>query len=207
MWPMPARDLVFDLGGVLIDWDPVYLYRDHLGASQSDLDHLLGNVCTPQWHGQLDRGAAFATATADLAVRHPQLAEQIHHWDTGWPQMFKGSLGDADGLLAQLQSDGFRLHALSNYPAEKLDFLYSQFDFMRRFNNVVISGLLATAKPDAGIFVYLAKLLNDRPCIFFDDRIENVNAASAVGLQAHHCPPSCNLARIVADAIRRQPDD
>jgi len=200
MSSLRVRDLVFDLGGVLIDWNPVYLYRDHLRASPADLDHLLGMVCTGQWHNQLDRGVSFSAATSSLATQHPHSAELISYWDTGWPHMFKGSLPGVDALLSRLQADGYRLHALSNYPAEKLDFLYSNFEFMRRFHCVIVSGLLTMAKPDAAIYSYLLKLLDNRPCIFFDDKIENVKAARTAGLQAHHCQPHHDIAEVVAKA-------
>jgi len=204
MSALKARDLVFDLGGVLVDWDPLYLYRDHLGASAADSEHLLGVVCTREWHDLLDRGMTFSVATRRLASQYPELAEQIRDWDKGWAHMFKGSRPGVDTLLRQLRADGYRLHVLSNHPAEKLDFLYSNFEFMRHFHSVIISGLLATAKPDTAIFAYLMKLLDNRPVIFFDDRIENVQAASTAGLQAHHCQPHSNLAEVVAKAIGKR---
>ncbi len=202
---MQIRDLVFDLGGVLVDWDPAFLYRDYLGMAAPTVDDFLANVCTPSWHDQLDRGLGFAEGTEVLAAQHPAMAAYIRQWDSHWGQMFNGPRGDVDGLLAELATQGYRLHALSNYPSEKLDFLYSNFSFMRRFHSVTISGLLGVAKPDPTIFAHLGALLAGRPAAFFDDRIENIEAAAAAGLSAHHCPSGCDLAALVAQATGTPP--
>ncbi len=200
---LQARDLVFDLGGVLVDWDPAYLYRDHLGVPEPQVAEFLATVCTPGWHGQLDRGLSFAAGIQGLATQHPAMATQIQQWDRQWEKMFRGSLGDVDGLFADLQARGYRLHALSNYPGEKLAFLYANFDFMRRFHSVTISGLLGMAKPDTEIFVHVTALLGGRQGLFFDDRVENVDAAAAAGFLAYHCPVGAELAAIVEQAIGR----
>ena len=203
MSALGIRDLVFDLGGVLVDWDPAYLYRDYLAIAAPEVDDFLAEVCTLSWHEQLDRGLTFAAGTRELAAKYPQMGARILQWGSHWGEMFKGPLGDADGLLADLQAEGYRLHALSNYPGEKLDFLYANFSFMRRFHSVTISGLLGVAKPDAEIFAQVSALVGGRPRAFFDDRIENVEAATAAGFLAYHCPVGSDLAGIVGHAIRR----
>jgi 2-haloacid dehalogenase len=200
---LQIRDLVFDLGGVLVDWDPAYLYRDYLGMAADDVDDFLAEVCTASWHEQLDRGLSFAAGTRALAAQYPPMAARIQQWDSHWGRMFKGPLGDVDGLLAGLQAGGYRLHALSNYPSEKLDFLYANFSFMRCFHSVTISGLLGVAKPDVAIFAHVSALLGGRPGAFFDDRIENVDAASAAGFCAYHCPVDSELAAIVGQVTGR----
>ena len=196
-----VKDLVFDLGGVLVDWDPVYLFRDHLGMPVADVKEFLEQICTPDWHGELDRGRTFEAGIRRLANRYPAQADTIAHWDSGWEKMFKGTKGDVDGLLASLSQRGYRLHALSNYPSEKLDFLYAKFDFMRRFHSVTISGLLGVAKPDPAIYTHVATTLRGRGCAFFDDRMENVDAAATAGFYAYHCPAGSALEPIVAGAI------
>ena len=178
------RDIVFDLGGVLIDWDPRYLFRDHLGGERDAVESFLATVCTPQWHALLDGGAAFTAHTRDLADRFPQHRRWIEHYAADWERMFAGAFPETVACLEGLAARGYRLHALSNYPAERIRFLYRTFPFMRRFHTVVLSGLIRAQKPDETLYRYLLERIGRRPCLFVDDREENVAAARRCGMQA-----------------------
>ena len=182
--PRAIRDVVFDLGGVLIDWDPRYLFRDHLGGNPAEVDAFLADVCTPIWHARLDGGASFAAETRALAARFPQHARWIEAYGSNWHRMFAGSFAESVTCLERLAGRGYRLHALSNYPAEHIRFLYRRFPFMRRFETVVLSGLLRCSKPDPAIYAYVLARIGGRPCLFVDDRAENVSAAIGAGMQA-----------------------
>lgn len=192
------RDIVFDLGGVLIDWDPRYLFGDHLAGDPGEVERFLATVCTPAWHARLDAGASFAAETAALAARHPDHAAWINRYGTDWPRMFRGPIAATVECLVHLEQQGFRLHALSNYPAEHLAFLYREFDFMKRFDTVVVSGLVGASKPDERIFHYLAARIRHRPCLFVDDRMENVDAARRCGLATVHFTREAGIARLLA---------
>lgn len=178
------RDIVFDLGGVLIDWDPRYLFRDHLGGDARAVEEFLGTVCTAQWHARLDAGSRFLESTAQLAREHPQHRDWIERYSSGWERMFRGSLAESVAQIARLRAGGFRLHALSNYPAERIRFLYRAFPFMADFHTVVLSGLVGATKPDPRIYDYLLARIGRRDCLFVDDREENVEAARRCGMQA-----------------------
>jgi len=204
MPPSPVRDVVFDLGGVLVDWDPRYLFRDHLGGDPAEVDAFLAGVCTPAWHARLDGGASFDAETRALAERHPQHARWISCYGAMWEHMFAGELADAVACLELLAERGYRLHALSNYPAEHVRFLYVRFPFMRRFETVVLSGLLGLTKPDERIYRYVLELIGWRPCVFVDDRPENVAAAVRAGMQAIEFDRRDGVARLLAmlEAVR-----
>lgn len=176
------RDIVFDLGGVLIDWDPRYLLRDHLGRDAADVERFLDRVCTPSWHRRLDGGLGFEAACAPLVDSFPEFEDWIRAYVRQWPKMFAGPFREPVQTLYSLKADGFRLHALSNYPAEQIAFLYGEFGFMREFDTVVLSGLVGAQKPEPAVFGYLLERIGSRPSLFIDDRAENVAAARRCGM-------------------------
>ncbi len=180
------RDVVFDLGGVLIDWDPRYLFRDRLGLEPGAVEEFLATVCTPEWHARVDAGRPFRAAAAELAARFPDRRDWIEAYCDGWADMFAGHFDDALGVVRELQQAGFAVHALSNHPADHVAWLYRRFPFMREFDTVVISGLVGVTKPNRAIYEHLRAALRQRPCVFLDDRLENVVAARDCGIEALH---------------------
>lgn len=192
-----VRDVVFDLGGVLIDWDPRYLFRDHLAGDPGEVEAFLERVCTPAWHARLDGGASFKAETQSLAERFPHRQEWIARYERDWERMFAGAFEASVGCLETLAKRRYRLHALSNYPAEYLAFLYRRFPFMARFDTVVISGLIGVTKPDERIYRYLLERLDGRPCLFVDDRAENVDAARRCGMFAFRFRPEDGVERLM----------
>lgn len=178
------RDVVFDLGGVLIDWDPRYLFRDHLGGESEKVEAFLAEVCTEQWHCQLDSGASFLTLTRELAERFPKHEEWIGRYARDWERMFAGHFPESVAFLDGLIARGHRLHALSNYPAQHIRFLYRTFPFMAKFHTVVLSGLVCAVKPDESLYRYLLERIGRHDCVFIDDREENVIAARRCGMHA-----------------------
>jgi 2-haloacid dehalogenase len=193
---------------VLIDWDPRYLLRDHLAGDPGEVDAFLRDVCTPEWHRRLDGGASFAAETRALAERFPRHAAWITAYGADWERMFAGEIGDTVACLDTLACRGYRLHALSNYPAEHIRFLYRRFPFMQRFETVVLSGLVGTTKPDAALYRYVLDRIGGRPSLFVDDRPENVAAASSAGMRALEFDRRDGAARLLAllgepcDAVR-----
>jgi 2-haloacid dehalogenase len=196
----PIRDVVFDLGGVLIDWSPTYLYRDHLGGDPAEVDAFLRETCSPEWHAGLDAGLDFSAAAEDLASRFPARAQWIRQYGPGWERMFAGAHRSTVECLEELARRGYRLHALSNYPRQKVAFLYRAFPFMQVFHCVVLSGLVGAIKPHAEIFDYLSRLLGGAPCLFVDDRAENVEAARRHGIESLLYTPEQG-ARVVLERL------
>lgn len=176
------RDVVFDLGGVLIDWNPRHLFVRHLGLEPDEVETFLASVATTAWHLGLDGGRPFADASADLGRTHPQHAHLIDAYVEGWQHMFAGQFAATVQELHEYVRSGFRVHALTNYPGEQIRFLYDRFDFMRTFDTVVVSGLLGFTKPDRRIYDYLLGVLGVPTCLFIDDRPENIAAARAAGI-------------------------
>lgn len=176
-------DVVFDLGGVLVDWDPRHLFCRHLGRDPAAVERFLSEVCTSRWHAGLDGGRGFEEAAAHLIGRFPEHEDWILDYVRGWRYMFAGNFPGTVELLHTLQRSGVRVHALSNYPAEQIAFLYETYPFMRAFETVVLSGLIGVQKPDPAIFDYLLERIDHRPCLFADDRPENLAAARVRGIE------------------------
>jgi 2-haloacid dehalogenase len=192
----PITDVVFDLGHVLIDWDPRYLYRARFAGDERAMEHFLAHVCSPQWHLEIDRGLSWERAIAECSARHPEHAEHIRAYRSGWEQMFAGEVPGTVALLEALVAVGTRLHALSNYPAEPVDFLYHRYPWMNHFEHVVITGLLGRAKPELKVFLHLLERI-ERPaqrCLFIDDRADNVAAAAALGFDVIRFSSASELA-------------
>ena len=176
---------VFDVGGVLIDWDPRHLYRD-LIPDEAARERFLAEVCTPAWNRQMDLGKPFAEAVAELAALHPDQAELIAAYDTHWMRMVPQALDDTVAVLQELAAAGLRICAITNFSAEKFAQCQERFAFLRQFETVTVSGAIGLAKPDPAIFRrFLADAgLPAEDCLFIDDMPANVEAAQAQGMQA-----------------------
>lgn len=178
--------VVFDLGGVLLDWDPRHLYRRLFAGDEAAMERFLAEVCTPDWNRLLDAGTPFAAAVDALIARHPQQADLIRAYDARWPEMVAGPIAGSVVLLAELKSRRTPLYVLSNFPVDKYQLMRRRFSFLGWFDGVVISGEVGVCKPDAGIYqALLARYrLEAGACLFVDDRPANVAAARALGMAA-----------------------
>ena len=182
---MAVKAVVFDLGGVLIDWDPRYLYRKLL-ADEAAVEEFLATVCTPEWNAEQDRGRPFAEGVAELVERHPVHAAAITAYHERWTEMLGGGIAGTVGLLAELRDTGVPLYALTNWSAETFVIARERFEFLAWFDGVVVSGEERLIKPDPAIF----RLLLDRfgldpgTTFYVDDAEANVAAAAALGFDA-----------------------
>jgi 2-haloacid dehalogenase len=181
-----TKDVVFDLGGVLVDWNPRHLFVGHMRLAQTAVEEFLAEVCSPVWHAAIDAGRPFEDAMGELVALHPEYRDWIRAYSDDWPRMFAGPIESTEALLPQIRAAGYRLHALTNYPGQKIRFLYERFDFMRQFDTIVVSGLLRISKPDPEVYKRLLRTIGAETCVFVDDRIENVVAARSLGIDAIH---------------------
>jgi 2-haloacid dehalogenase len=180
-----VKAAVFDLGGVLIDWDPRHLYRKLL-ADEAAVEEFLATVCTPEWNAELDRGRPFAEGVAELVERHPAQAAAITAYHERWPEMLAGEVPGAVAVLADLRAAGVPLYALTNWSAETFAITRGRFAFLEWFDGVVVSGQERVIKPDPRIFRLLADRfgLDPETTFYVDDSEANVAAARALGFDA-----------------------
>lgn len=178
------RAIVFDLGGVLIGWDPRLLYRK-LFADEASVDRFLHEVDFYGWNVEQDRGRSFDEGIAELSARFPHYAEFIRAYDERYPEALSGAIEPTVQVLSKLRQAGYPLYALSNWPAEKFEYARAQFDFLNWFETIVVSAHVKLVKPDPRIFELLLKRIGRQApeCLFIDDAEANVRAAQALGFQ------------------------
>jgi 2-haloacid dehalogenase len=174
--------VVFDLGGVLIDWDPRYLYRK-LFDDPDDMESFLVEVTTAEWNAHQDAGRPWAEGVDVLVAEHPEQRDLIEAFQRRWPEMLAGELAETVDVLAELRSMDVRLVALSNWSAEMFPIARERFDFLTWFEGIVISGEVGVNKPDRRIFDHLVEQFDIEPerTVFIDDSPANIDAARRLG--------------------------
>ncbi len=179
--------VVFDLGGVLIDWNPRHLYRK-LFDNAAVMEQFLATVCNHDWVIQQDGGRPFAEGVAELVAIHPEKAELIEAYWRRWPEMIAGAVDGTVAILRQLKDRSVPVYALSNWSVETWPYARDGFAFLEWFDGMVISGFEGTKKPDARIFRLLLERyrIEAARAVFIDDLMINVVAARNVGLHALH---------------------
>jgi 2-haloacid dehalogenase len=182
--------IIFDLGGVLIDWNPRYLYRK-LFSTEAEVEWFLENVCTPEWNEQQDSGRPFAVATDELIHRFPDHAVAIKAWFTRWDETIGGPIHDTVQLLRILRDlKQHRLYALTNWSSETFPWAKNNFEFLQWFEGIVVSGEEKTRKPNPDFYqvLFARYAVNPKQAVFIDDNIKNVEVARRLGMDSiHYC--------------------
>ncbi len=177
-----VKTLVFDLGGVLINWDPRRLYRK-LIKDESEMDFFLAEVCSPEWNAQMDRGKSFQEAVDELELVYPKYTKQIQAYYSRWEEMIVGPVPGTVKILEGLRGAGYPLAALSNWSAETYPKVTKRFAFLSWFDPLVISGEIGLIKPDPEVYHYFLQEINReaKDCIFVDDSKANIRTAEELG--------------------------
>lgn len=180
--------IIFDLGGVLIDWNPEYVFR-HLIPDPERRRFFFENICTHEWNVEQDAGRPIAEATELLVNQHPEWEPEIRAYYGRWEEMLGGPIPETVELLRELRDSGeHRLLALTNWSSETFPVALARYDFLHWFEGIVVSGDEKTRKP----FPHIYELLLDRygvnpaEAIFIDDSLKNVEAAEALGIHGVH---------------------
>ena len=185
----PVRNVVvFDIGGVLIDWNPRHLYRKLFPGDEPAMEDFLANVCTHEWNRCHDAGRIFAEGARLLKLEHPDKAELIDAYGARFDEMMPGPIEGAVEILAELRDRDTPLYALSNFSAETFPPALERFDFLRWFCGMVISGEVGIIKPDPRIYeVMLARFAIDpHRAVYIDDVAANAEAARPFGIHGIH---------------------
>jgi 2-haloacid dehalogenase len=184
----PIKTIIFDLGGVLIDWNPRYLYRK-IYKSEEEITWFLKNVCTSEWNDEQDAGRSFEAATKMLLEKHPDHKDAIEAWYSRWEETIQGPIHETVKILETLRKENrHKLYALTNWSAETFPWALEHFEFLHWFDGIVVSGIEKCRKPFPEIYQILFDRYNVTPrqTLFIDDNLKNIEAANTLGLNTIH---------------------
>lgn len=179
------KTIIFDLGGVLIDWDPRRLYRKIL-SSEAEIDNFLTHVCSPDWNAQQDAGRPFEEGVAQLSLQWPDKQHLIEAYHTRWIEMIGGPIEGTVQIMKDLRAAGYPLYALTNWSSETFALVRNEFDFLDWFLGIVVSGEEKLIKPDHAFYHVLLHryALKPNQTVFIDDSAANIDAANQLGIDA-----------------------
>ena len=191
---MKTKNIIFDFGGVLVDWNPRYLYRDIFNDDEK-MEWFLTNVCTDEWNIQQDAGRSLNEATEGLVQQHPDQERLIRMFYGKWKTMLKGDIPENSRLVKVLKDAGYPIYGLTNWSGETWPYAYNRFKFFHEFDGIVVSGDEKMAKPERPIYdLILSRYrLKAEESLFMDDNANNIRTAKELGFQTIHITPDLNL--------------
>lgn len=190
------ENIIFDLGGVLVDWNPEYLYSKIFDQDQKKMDWFLQNICTNEWNEEQDAGRSFKEGTELLLNQYPQYEAWIRAYFDRWEEMLKEEINGTVLILNILNAlNEKKLYALTNWSAETFPLAKARFSFLKVFKGIVVSGVENTRKPFPKIYEILLNRyqLKAEKCLFIDDNQDNIDAARLMGMATIHFRDSNQL--------------
>ncbi|MBI5304951.1 MAG: HAD family phosphatase [Chloroflexi bacterium] len=182
------HNIVFDFGGVLVDWNPRHLYRKLFNGDEQAVERFLDEIGFVPWNLEMDRGRSFAESVADLSRQFPQYADLIRAYDLRWEESVPGPIQPTVNILHTLKHAGYRLYGLSNWSHEKFQLVRPRYAFFDWFDAIVISGDVKMTKPDPRIYHTLLARIGQPAdaCVFIDDSETNIAMARQLGFATIH---------------------
>ena len=192
--------IIFDLGGVLVDWKPEYVYRKVFNGNEEKVQWFLNTICTSDWNIEQDGGRTIEEAVALKIKEFPQYEEWIRIYYNQWHLMFSGAIAENVTLFKNLKASGnYKIYALTNWSAQTWPKALELFPFLNEFDGVVVSGEEKTRKPFSKIYHILLNRYNINPqnAIFIDDNKDNILAANALKLNGIHFKTPLQLRKLL----------
>lgn len=196
------KNIVFDFGGVLVDWNPHHLYDKYFG-SREKAEWFLNNICLYSWNLQMDGGKPFAEGVAELQAEHPEWSEAIAIYHTRWIEMMNGEIEGMVSVIRRLKMAGYGVYGLTNWSAETFPMVRDTYPVFQEFDGIVVSGEEHLLKPDAAIYKCLLEryALQAEESLFVDDNADNVAGARNVGMKAIQFTSAVELERELKDVF------
>lgn len=178
--------IIFDFGGVLVDWNPRYLYRDYFGDDEK-MEWFLSNICTDEWNIEQDRGRLLSEATELLIKEFPDYQKEIEMYYGQWETMLKDAIPGTVEILYELK-EKYKIYGLTNWSAETFPVALRRFEFFEVFDGILVSGKEKLIKPDVKIFEMMMERFGLKPenSLFIDDNEKNVEASRKFGITTIH---------------------
>ena len=183
---MAVKAVIFDLGGVVIDWNPAHLYRKIFNGDHARMDYFLSEICTPDWNLQQDAGRSISDGTALLVDRYPAWEPEIRAYYDRWLEMVPGRVPGTADVMAELAKESMPMCALSNFSRETFNRLDGRFPEFGLFDKIFLSADYRCTKPDQRFYRIALDEMAHEPesLVFVDDRPENVAAAEELGMNS-----------------------
>ena len=181
---MKIQTIIFDLGGVLIDWNPEYVYLKEFNGDRIKMKWFFENICTSSWNEQQDGGKLMKEATKERVKLFPEYKKLIEMFYGRWEEMLKDEISGTVKIIQDLKKNNYRLIALTNWSAETFPIAIKKYKFLELFEGIVVSGEIKMLKPFKEIYDYTIEKYNLDPkkCVFIDDRLDNVEGAIICGI-------------------------
>lgn len=183
---MTVKAIIYDLGGVLVDWNPLHVFDDNYFESEEKRKFFFDQVCTGDWNERQDEGYPIALATEEKVSEFPEWEAPIRDFYGRWKEMLRGPIPESVDLFRRLkESTDLKFYALTNWSAETFPVALERFDFLQWFDGIVVSGIEKSRKPFPDFYQLLLDryALNAGEVIFIDDNLRNIKAAEEMGIQ------------------------
>ena len=189
------KAIVFDYGGVLLDWNPRNLYRRHFPGNPEAMEKFLAEINFMEWNAKQDKRRPFKEGVRLLSNQYPQYSSLIHAYHENWEDSIVGEIPEVVEILKKLKQKGFPLYGLSNWSAETFPLARRKYPFFDLFDDMVISGEVKLIKPEPGIFHLLLQKIRYQAseCLLIDDSDKNIDAAQNIGFHTIHFKSASQL--------------
>ncbi len=190
------KNIIFDFGGVLMDWNPRYFYKDYFNDDEK-MEFFLRNIATDEWNAEQDRGRSLAEGTEILIAKFPEWETEIRAYYENWTTMLRSDIPENVAVLRKLEHSEYDLFGLTNWSAETFPYALENYDFFKIFDGkIVVSGTEKLIKPDPKIWEVLLERYNIKAneSVFIDDNAKNIETAKNLGFVTIHITEETNLA-------------
>lgn len=194
---MQIKNIIFDFGGVLIDWNPVYLYNK-VFDDEKEMEYFLENICHSDWNILQDEGRPLADATSLLQKKFPDYSEQIGYYYGRWEEMLGGTIEENVKLIKPLK-DKYKIYGLTNWSTETLPIAKERYNFFKDLDGIIVSGDEKLIKPDPKIYNVLLQRFNIKAeeSLFIDDNADNIKTAKELGFKTVHYTSDIDLEELM----------
>jgi 2-haloacid dehalogenase len=192
---MQINTIIYDLGGVLIDWNPMYVYKNYF-QNEADRNFFFEQICTSDWNEEQDAGRTIEEANKILITKFPEWEQAIKDYYGRWTEMIKGSISESVDLLEEIKASGtYKLYALTNWSAETFPYALSRFEFLSWFDGILVSGEEKTRKPYDTFYLKLIEKysIEKEKAVFIDDNLRNIEAARKLDIKSIHFKDAMSL--------------
>ena len=192
---MNIKNIIFDFGGVVMDWDPRYFFKDHFNDDEK-MEHFLKNIATDEWNAEQDRGRTLAEGTEIQVAKHPEWEKEIRAYYDNWTTMLKSDIPHNVEVLRKLEHSKYDLFGLTNWSAETFPYALENYDFFKIFEGkIVVSGTEKLIKPDPAIWEVLLNRyqITAEESVFIDDNAKNIEVAKSLGFICIHIKEDTDL--------------